>query len=155
MPEQLVFDTSEGSSNLREGMFAVSRPPILQRLARGVVVVAICLSLGLQWAALQGIAWTSMLISYSRDNSIAEAVSKTFDGDHPCPLCHVVEEGRGKQAPETPAANSSGKKMDAVLAAVPVMVPPAGNPLAFPDLRPRAMMRVIPPPAKPPRAALA
>ena len=135
-------------------MFATSRPLLLQRLARGVVVSAICLSLGLQWAALQGIAWTTMLINYSKDGSLVEAVTKTFDGDHPCALCQAVEDGRGKETPE-PALKSSGKKMDALLTAIPVLVPPHGVRMEYALWQPRAMTRVTPPPGKPPRASLA
>lgn len=57
-------------------------------------VLVLVLTLGLHWALLQAIAWTGMVISYSRDNPFRDAVSMTFDGQHPCALCHVVKEGR-------------------------------------------------------------
>jgi hypothetical protein len=60
-------------------------------------VLMLVLSLGLHWALLQTIAWTGMVISYSRDNPFREAVSMTFDGQHPCALCHVVKEGRAAE----------------------------------------------------------
>lgn len=65
--------------------------PSLLRLARRAVVLALCLSVGLQWVVLQGIAWTGMMIKFSQQDSLAEAVSKTFDGEHPCPLCNAVK----------------------------------------------------------------
>jgi hypothetical protein len=58
------------------------------------VVLVFCM--GLHLALLQTVAWTGMLISYSRDGSFAEAVVKTFDGEHPCPLCKVIREGRAE-----------------------------------------------------------
>jgi hypothetical protein len=35
-----------------------------------------------------------MLIDYSRDASVKEAVFKTFDGKHPCPLCQAIDAGK-------------------------------------------------------------
>lgn len=33
-----------------------------------------------------------MIVSYSRDASLSVAISKTFDGLHPCKLCKFVQE---------------------------------------------------------------
>ena len=49
---------------------------------------------GAHWVVLQGTAWTGMLISRSLTASVAEAVSSTFDGQHPCPMCSAITEGR-------------------------------------------------------------
>ena len=49
---------------------------------------------GAHWVLLQGTAWTGMLISRSLTASVAEAVSSTFDGQHPCPVCSAITEGR-------------------------------------------------------------
>lgn len=32
-----------------------------------------------------------MLVSYAQDGTVAEAIEKTFDGQHPCPLCLAIE----------------------------------------------------------------
>ncbi len=63
------------------------------------------LSIGAQWAVLQGVAWIGMAVSYSlEEGSVGEGLSKTFDGDHPCPLCQMVEKGtQGDQSPDSPA----------------------------------------------------
>ena len=77
----------------------------MQALVRSITVLVLILSLGLQWALLQTVAWTGMIISYSRDASFTEAVSKTFDGQHPCPLCKVIKQSRAaekKQEKEAP-----------------------------------------------------
>lgn len=55
------------------------------------------LTLGLHWALLQSVAWTGMIISYSQDNSLREAVSMTFDGQHPCRLCKAIQQGRTEE----------------------------------------------------------
>jgi hypothetical protein len=64
---------------------------------RVVTVCLLVLSMGLHWALLQTVAWTGMLISYSRNGTFLEAVTKTFDGQHPCSLCKVVKSGRTEE----------------------------------------------------------
>jgi hypothetical protein len=118
-----------------------------------MVVVTICLSLGLQWAALQGIAWTGMLISFSQEGSLIEAMEKTFDGAHPCALCKVVEEGE-KQDQNT-AVKSPLKKMEALMAQVLTLIAPSGQRMIYPTLIERAVVRLAPPLGKPPRALTA
>ena len=49
---------------------------------------------GAHWVLLQGTAWTGMLVARSLTASVAEAVSSTFDGQHPCPVCSAITEGR-------------------------------------------------------------
>lgn len=44
--------------------------------------------------ALQVVAWTGMVVKYSQDNDLAEALAMTFDGDHPCPLCKVIRKAQ-------------------------------------------------------------
>jgi len=64
---------------------------------KAIAILLLVLALGLQWALLQTVAWTGMLITYSRDASFRDAVVKTFDGEHPCPICHIVKTGRAEQ----------------------------------------------------------
>ena len=53
-------------------------------------ILALVLSLGLQWLALQSVAWTTMLLTNVRHVPLGEALARTFDGAHPCELCHAV-----------------------------------------------------------------
>jgi len=62
-----------------------------------MLVVTLTLSIGFHWALLQTVAWTGMIIKYSHDGSFTEAVSKTFDGKHPCCLCKMIQQGRGAE----------------------------------------------------------
>jgi hypothetical protein len=50
------------------------------------MIAAVLAGLGLHWTVLQSIAWTTMLADHLRADSLAEAVQKTFDGEHPCCL---------------------------------------------------------------------
>jgi hypothetical protein len=63
-------------------------------LARAVTIFALCCAIGLQWIALQSIAWTAMIVDYSKRGSLCEAIAQTFDGAHPCSLCHIVNKGK-------------------------------------------------------------
>lgn len=63
-------------------------------ISRLLVIVALCFAIGLHWCALQSIAWTTMVIEYSKDAPFKEALAKTFDGHHQCSLCHAVQTGK-------------------------------------------------------------
>lgn len=131
-------------------MSTQSASPTLPRLARWLVVGAVCVSLGLPWAVLQGVAWTGMLISYSRDGSLMEAVTKTFDGDHPCPLCKAVESGQ-KQDQEQKRTQGPEKKFEAVLVAFAHIVPPHGTAVEYSARSECGERRAVAPPWIPPR----
>jgi len=69
--------------------------PVLARCGKFLVIAALVLTTGAHWAALQTIAWTTMLAAnLSRQQSLTEAVSQTFDGEHPCPLCKAIAAGK-------------------------------------------------------------
>jgi hypothetical protein len=74
---------------------------VIRWIARAVTIFALCCAIGLQWLALQSIAWTAMIVDYSKQGSICRAIAKTLDGAHPCSLCHVVN-----------SANAAEKKAD-------------------------------------------
>ena len=85
--------------------------------ARGrkiLVVAALVLTTGAHWAALQTVAWTTMLAGNLRTQSVSEAVSKTFDGKHPCCLCKAIA-----------AAKKSEKKSEVVSPELKMEFPPA------------------------------
>jgi hypothetical protein len=67
---------------------------VLVRGKNFLVVLALVLSTGLHWVALQTIAWTTMLADNLRQQSLNEAVTQTFDGQHPCCLCKAIAAGK-------------------------------------------------------------
>ena len=67
---------------------------------RACILLALVLSLGLHWTVLQSAAWVSMIVSYSQEGSLSEALEKTFDGEHPCELCRMIDRGTS-ESPET------------------------------------------------------
>ncbi|MCC6235603.1 MAG: hypothetical protein IT580_23405 [Verrucomicrobiales bacterium] len=112
---------------------------------------------------LQGVAWTGMLVTYSRDASLAEAVSRTLDGEHPCALCRAVSRGRALERERTSAREPQGgggtlvtPRLESVLADLEDAVPPApdlAGPGSYPPVS-RASSRVDSPPVPPPRRDL-
>ena len=88
--------------------------------ARGgkiLVVMALVLMTGAHWTALQTVAWTMMLAENLCHDSVAESVSKTFDGEHPCCLCKAIA-----------ATKKSEKKSEAAAPVLKMEFPPTpGN----------------------------
>jgi len=56
--------------------------------------MALACSIGLHWALLQSLAWAGMVVSYSQEATLKEALIKTFDGRHPCSLCKEIAKGK-------------------------------------------------------------
>ncbi len=46
---------------------------------------------------LQVVAWSRMLVDYSAQAGLAEGMSMTFDGQHPCCMCKAIAESRKQQ----------------------------------------------------------
>ena len=80
------------------------------RLPRILIVLALAGSIGMHWALLQTVAWTGMIISYSQESALADAVAKTFDGRHPCKLCKQI--AKEKRSEKKPDSNSELGKLE-------------------------------------------
>jgi hypothetical protein len=93
---------------------------VFERCGKVLVVMALVLTTGLHWAALQTVAWTTMLASNLCDDSFSQAVSKTFDGLHPCCLCKAIA-----------GAKKAGKKSEAVSPVMKMEFLPVAGPLAL------------------------
>lgn len=119
------------------------------RLGKFFVVAALVLTTGAHWAALQTVAWTTMLANNLRTQSVSAAVSHTFDGEHLCPLCRAIA-----------AAEKSEKKSEAISPVQKMEFPPVARGI-FPS--PPAQFEMLPladffaeslslkPPVPPPR----
>ena len=77
------------------------------------MALALSFTLGAHWAVLQTVAWTSMVVNYSRTSTFSEAVSQTFDGKHLCKLCKLVKAGRSEEKQSEQAPLSA--KIDLIL----------------------------------------
>jgi hypothetical protein len=70
---------------------------MIERCGRSVIVAMLILATGGHWVLLQSVAWVSMTVQFSQVEPISSALKKTFDGQHPCSLCKVVDEGLRKE----------------------------------------------------------
>lgn len=128
--------------------------PWLRHAQRGLVL-GLCLALGLQWALLQGIAWTQMFIDFASEGSVIEAVEKTFDGQHACKLCKKVQEGtQDSSQKKSSRGDDSGKTLNAVLVNHGALVPPAAERMFFAPLDEALVHRNGTPEPPPPRRGL-
>lgn len=128
--------------------------------ARLLILAALMVSIGGQWMVLQGVAWLSMAVTYSVESgSVSSGLSKTFDGDHPCPLCKAVQ--KGSQEERDPAAPAAGGKSlvqsKAELCSFEIirLFPPAASRLDVAWLDLKAPARTTAPDGPPPRALTA
>ncbi len=123
----------------------------MRRFARYMLVLALSLSIGLQWAVVQGAAWVGMVLTYSQETSISESLTTIIDGSRPCEMCKAAQQGESRQKKQ----NSEKPQNTLVLAA------PETEPFIFahhvPADEPGCAWSVIrrsqPPSLPPPKAA--
>ena len=113
------------------------------------------ISIGAQWAVLQSAAWVGMAVTYSiKAGSVAEGLSETFDGEHPCPMCKLVAEGKSSEKKDPKSSAKLKIELFAQQYTVLVFARPTAHEL------PRAVDETAPsrhlsPPVPPPRCGLA
>jgi len=126
---------------------------VLVRCGKFLVVLALVANIGAHWAALQTVAWATMLATNLRNESVSEAVCQTFDGKHPCCLCKAIA-----------AAKKSGKKSESLTTGTKLEFPPLAvqisltSPARFAILQPdnfSAILISYQPPVPPPRLCFA
>lgn len=113
-------------------------------------MLSLCAALGLQWAALQTVAWVGMLFHYSGSGSVASAFEKTFDGRHPCPLCNAIH--KSEQSGKKQELLTSGKMDLECPRRQALPVPPMRN-FSWPAFGPEGLAYAQEPSVPPPRAA--
>lgn len=125
---------------------------VFARLSRYLIVVALAGSIGLHWALLQVVAWTGMVVSYSQDGTITQAVAKTFDGQHPCKLCRQI--AKEQQTEKKAECKVELAKLEFSYAATGfIFTPPTGFwEMSAPQ--PDARLLIQPPQVPPPRCLL-
>lgn len=118
-------------------------------------LVALMATMGGHWLVFQSFAWAAMIVNNSHQGSLNWAVSRTFDGKHPCAICVSIQEGRQQEQTEN-------KKMPSVQTHEEntLLFDPARSNLLLPSLVDREVLPFIPnwhsdflesPPTPPPR----
>ncbi len=90
------------------------------RASQYLLIATWLVSMGGHLALLQTFAWGNMLVDFSSKGSLSEAMDKTFDGEHPCPLCKAVKKSKSEE--DKKPLLKSEIKMEVALP-VPVKVP--------------------------------
>jgi len=67
---------------------------VFVRLGHVLLILALLTATGGHWAVLQTVAWTNMLANNLRNDSLAVALTKTFDGENPCSMCKHISAGK-------------------------------------------------------------
>ena len=123
---------------------------MLRSLGKYFLIAALVFTTGAHWAALQTVAWTTMLAGNLRTQSFSQAVSETFDGHHPCPLCKAIAAGKKSEKKSDVISPALKLEFTASPAAF-LFVPPAQFVfLTVPDHF--AVAASIEPPLQPPRS---
>jgi hypothetical protein len=96
---------------------------VFARISKIFVIITLVVTTGAHWALLQSVAWTTMLADNLRTQSVAQAVTETFDGDHPCPLCEAIAAGK-KSEGKTEMTSASQKLEYPPLAERDILIAP-------------------------------
>jgi hypothetical protein len=78
-------------------------------LGRWMLVIAMITAIGGHFMFLQSVAWTTMVISNVQHGNLGEALEKTFDGQHPCPICESIQKARESEGKQQPSQVSLAK----------------------------------------------
>lgn len=92
-----------------------------------------------------------MLVENARHEPLSVAVAKTFDGDHPCDLCHAV--AAGKKSEKKSEALPTIVKMDLICPIRIARFSPGFTRTRITSFVDRAATRIEEPAVPPPRAA--
>lgn len=120
-----------------------------------LALMAVLTLSGAHWAVLQSVAWSRMLIDYSEEFGIQEGVSRTFDGEHPCPMCCSIQKSVAKEtAPPSSSLERAAPSVRilTVLQSCPAELPRTGlGQHAMQDALSWAPCMLEKPPVPPPR----
>ncbi len=71
---------------------------MFREAAKKLLALTILLAItGGQWMVLQSAAWAGMFLTNLRHDSLSTALTQTFDGQHPCPMCKAIEHGKSRE----------------------------------------------------------
>jgi hypothetical protein len=125
---------------------------VTSRLGRAAIVLALCVSIGAHWTALQSVAWATMIVQYAQRCSLPEAVAKTFDGNHPCDLCKHIN--KAKDSEKTQDAQPASVKPDLICTTRAIALVPPYTFCSFAGVTMTQSAEMQAPPVPPPRADL-
>lgn len=130
---------------------------LVKKIGCAACLVGLMATMGGHWLVFQSFAWASMIVDFSHEGTLRQAISRTFDGQHPCVLCHFVEHGRQQEQAENKNLPSVKPDEAANLWCAPpraiLPLPPTAATEAVPFVPRWHLDFLQPPPTPPPRAA--
>jgi hypothetical protein len=96
-----------------------------------------------------------MIVVRAQRAPLAEAVGTTFDGEHPCAMCHATGEGNKEEMRREQSYPASEKRNDLrLIASVPVELPEVqySGESRWPEFHLRGLRHAEAPPVPPPLA---
>ena len=113
----------------------------LKPLLRYLFLAFGCLHLvGGPYSLMQAYAWVNMIIDYSKETGISQAVTDTFSGEKPCCLCKQIASAKASESQRdsqnTPLSPSGSKPIEHLF---PPPVIPLLSPHHIPYLQPEFM----------------
>ncbi len=70
---------------------------VVKKFGHVLLILALLGATGGHWAVLQTIAWADMLATNLQTESVGAAITKTFDGAHPCKMCKQISAGKKEE----------------------------------------------------------
>lgn len=109
------------------------RPKLLASCGQFIAAIALFFIIGGHWGVLQTVAWANMIWTYTtQDGSVLAGAKKTFDGDHPCSMCHSIQAAK-KQEKKSPEIFAITKKIELFAIDAGRILPlPVSNSFQFP-----------------------
>ena len=114
------------------------------------MLAALLSASGGHWIALQSLAWGTMLVDYGRASGFREAVSKTFDGQHPCALCKSIQKNSASE--KKSGAQVAANKVDLFWQRGAAVFAPRASTREYPPFLSAREVRTRAPLFEPPRA---
>jgi len=125
-----------------------------QKTGKLLVAMAMCLAVGGHWFLLQAVAWTGMLITYSQETNMVQAISDTFDGEHPCSLCKNIQNGRQNEQKQDTKTELAKKDLKFVKSRASALPEPLFTVHTWPTFSQKAEPAPGEPDVPPPRVAV-
>lgn len=96
-----------------------------------IMAVALFSAIGGPLALLQGVAWVKMAHDFSKTGTLSQAIAKTFDGKHLCPLCKKIVRARATEE-KAPVTMKIDKKAEVfVVSSISEIPQPVSRPFIY------------------------
>jgi len=96
-------------------------------------------------------AWTGMVVTYSQQSGLIAGLSQTFDGEHACPICKAIQNGKKEEQKKAPMLNTELKK-DYLATWNHFQIRREWAKVEYPGLAEHIQSLALEPPVPPPRA---